>query len=79
MSTLPELTKHARELMHKANEELVRRAALSVVGQIVFYHHCRPAIDKLYPDVCYSRQEIDKLAEHVTKFSLAALKGGSQR
>ena len=47
--------------------------APSVMGQIVFYHHCRPAIDKIYPDVCYSREEIDRLAAHVTKFSLAAL------
>ena len=49
-------------------------SSLSVIGQIVFYHHCRPAMDKIYPDVCYTREEIDKLAEHVTQFSLAALK-----
>src|SRR4051794_6651455 len=63
-----------RELLPGAAEEQIRRTALSIVGQIVFYHHCRPAIDKLYPDVCYTRDEIGKLAEHVTQFSLAAMK-----
>jgi len=63
-----------RELAPKATDEQIRRSSLSIIGQIVFYHHCRPAIDKMYPDVCYTRQEIDQLAEHVTTFSLAALK-----
>ena len=63
-----------RALAPGASDEQIRRSALSIIGQIVFYLHCRPAIDKMYPDVCYTRQEIDRLAEHVTKFSLAALK-----
>jgi AcrR family transcriptional regulator len=62
-----------RELLPDGTNEQIRRASLSVIGQMVFYHHCRPVIDKLYPDVCYSREEIDKLAEHVTEFSLAAI------
>ncbi len=68
------LRKIVEELVPGASPEQIRRASLSVVGQICFYHHCRPAIDKIYPDVCYSREEIDKLAEHVTQFSLAALR-----
>ena len=43
-------------------------------AQGLFYHHCRPAIDKIYPGTSYTRPEIDKLAEHVTQFSLAALR-----
>jgi hypothetical protein len=31
------------------------------------------AIDKIYPESCYSAAEIDKLADHVTQFSLAAI------
>jgi len=63
-----------RELLPDASDEQLRRTSLSIIGQIVFYHHCRPAIDKFYPNVCYTPAEIDKLAEHVTRFSLAAIK-----
>jgi hypothetical protein len=63
-----------KELLPGASDELIQRASLSIVGQICFYHHCRPAIDKIYPGTRYTRPEIDKLAEHVTQFSLAALK-----
>jgi AcrR family transcriptional regulator len=62
-----------RELMRDAGDDQVRRCARSIVGQMVFYHHCRPVIDKLQPEMCYTRDEIDKLAEHVTQFSLAAM------
>jgi TetR/AcrR family transcriptional regulator, regulator of cefoperazone and chloramphenicol sensitivity len=63
-----------RELMPDAGDDQVRRCARSIVGQMVFYHHCRPVIDKLQPEMCYTRDEIDKLAEHVTQFSLAAMR-----
>src|SRR6478752_1386010 len=33
-----------RQLIPNASEEQLRRTALSIIGQIVFYHHCRPAI-----------------------------------
>jgi AcrR family transcriptional regulator len=62
------------EMVPSANEEDMRRYSCSVVGQICFYHHCRPAVDKVFPGQCYTRDEIDKLAEHVTNFSLAAIK-----
>lgn len=62
-----------RQLIPGATDEQVRRASLSVIGQMVFYHHCRPVIDRLFTGLCYSRPEIDKLAEHVTQFSLAAM------
>jgi AcrR family transcriptional regulator len=63
-----------RELMPAAGEDQVRRVGFSIIGQVVFYHHCRTAIDKIEPDACFTREEIDKLAEHVIEFSLAAMK-----
>jgi hypothetical protein len=56
------------------NDERVRLCGFSVVSQCVFYHHCRPIVSRLFP-----KQEpmdaagIERLADHVTKFSLAAM------
>jgi TetR/AcrR family transcriptional regulator, regulator of cefoperazone and chloramphenicol sensitivity len=57
-----------------APEEMVRRSGMSVISQIVFYHHCRPVTERLYPKLQFSPKEIDRLTEHITEFSLAALK-----
>ena len=56
-----------------ANEETVRRCSMSVVSQILFYHHCRPVVNRLFPELTFNPEEIDRLADHITRFSLAAL------
>lgn len=60
-------------------EERVRLCAFSVVSQCVFYHHCRPVICRLFPGQGPLEAEaIARLAEHITQFSLAAMKPVSQ-
>jgi TetR/AcrR family transcriptional regulator, regulator of cefoperazone and chloramphenicol sensitivity len=46
---------------------------MSVVSQIVFYKHCRPVIDRLYPQQA-DRPQLEPLARHITEFSLAAFR-----
>jgi AcrR family transcriptional regulator len=70
-----------RELVPTTTDEQVRHYTCSVIGQICFYHHSRPALDKVFPGQSYTPDEIEKLAQHVTDFSLAgisdlAAKGG---
>jgi AcrR family transcriptional regulator len=62
-----------------ATEEQLRQAEFSVVGQIVFYHHCRAVVSRLYPRFKASVDEINKLTEHITAFSLAGLKAGTHK
>ncbi len=45
----------------------------SVVGQCVFYHHCKAVIMRVDPLQTYSPEDIARTAEHITRFSLAAL------
>ena len=60
------------------NDERVRLCSFSVVSQCVFYHHCRPVMTRLFPDQpALDAAGIGKLAEHITRFSLAALKAFS--
>jgi AcrR family transcriptional regulator len=52
----------------------IRLCGMSVVGQILFYCHCQPVIRRLFPDLPADASRLDELAEHITRFSLAALK-----
>jgi TetR/AcrR family transcriptional regulator, regulator of cefoperazone and chloramphenicol sensitivity len=58
----------------KAAEETKRLCSLSVVSQVLFYHHCRPVISRLFPDMKFNEAAIEKLTAHITRFSLAAIK-----
>jgi AcrR family transcriptional regulator len=57
------------------NDERVRLYAFSVVSQCVFYHHCGPVVSRLFPKQPPLNQAgIERLANHITRFSLAAMK-----
>ena len=58
----------------KANGEDARLCGLSIVSQCLFYVHCRSVVLRLYPNQQFEAEDIEKLAEHITRFSLAALK-----
>jgi AcrR family transcriptional regulator len=47
------------------------RAAMSILGQCVFYLFARGAVERLHPEMLAS----DTLASHITTFSLAGLRG----
>jgi TetR/AcrR family transcriptional regulator, regulator of cefoperazone and chloramphenicol sensitivity len=65
-----------RELLGpQASEEQVRWCASSVVGQCVFYHHCRPVITRLFPDQRYAPRDIERLAEHIARLCVLGLAG----
>lgn len=53
--------------------QLVRRCTLSVLGQILFYHHSRSVVERLYPQE-FKERDIETLADHITWFSLIAMK-----
>ncbi len=57
------------------NDERVRQCSMSVVSQCVFYHHCRPVVSRLFPkEMPQDATGIERLADHITRFSLAAMK-----
>ncbi|MEK7684890.1 MAG: CerR family C-terminal domain-containing protein [Verrucomicrobiota bacterium] len=56
-----------------ASEEFIRSCSCSIVSQCVFYHHCQPVICRLFPEQRFGPEEIERLAGHITRFSLAAL------
>jgi AcrR family transcriptional regulator len=64
-----------REIVgNEVSDETIRHCALSVVGQCVFYNRGRPVIERLYPEQKFTPRDIERLADHITAFSLGALK-----
>jgi AcrR family transcriptional regulator len=62
-----------RQIAPRLSEDQLRISAMSIVGQINFHHNCRPAIEKIYPEQTYEPEDVERLARHVTDFSLAGL------
>ena len=75
------LTGIVRELLGgaKADERTVRDCALSVAGQCCFYRHAHEMIRRLYSDDSPGAADIDRLADHITRFSLAAIQSYAER
>jgi TetR/AcrR family transcriptional regulator, regulator of cefoperazone and chloramphenicol sensitivity len=64
-----------RELLGPAaSPASIRLCTLSVVSQCVFYRNSAPIIARLYPDLVPAK-EVARIADHVTRFSLAAIRG----
>lgn len=53
----------------------IRLCEMSVVSQCLFYHHCRPVISRLFPGFDFGPAALRRLAAHITRFSLAGLRG----
>lgn len=56
------------------DDEAVTRCCLSVVGQCLHHYLAAPTIGVLYPNLCYDRETIEGLAEHITRFSLGGIR-----
>jgi hypothetical protein len=56
-------------------DERVGSCAISVVSQCVFYKHCRPVVLRIFPEhLPDDPAAIGRLAAHITRFSLAAMR-----
>lgn len=58
----------------KVDEMELRRYVHSILGQCLFYRHSHPVLQRLYPELRYSRKEIEAISEHIAEFSLAGIK-----
>ncbi|UCD28033.1 MAG: DUF1956 domain-containing protein, partial [Planctomycetota bacterium] len=68
-----------RELTgNKVPPEKVRLFAISVIGQCVHVCLAQPVIMRLNPDIKYEPADVEMLADHITRFSLAAIRTLSQ-
>ncbi len=61
-------------LGRKVEAETLHLCAMSVVSQILHYHHCRPVMMRMFPGMKFDTAAIEKLSDHITRFSLAGIK-----
>jgi hypothetical protein len=69
------LTSILRQFLPKASDEQLRLSVQSIVGQCIFHRFSQPITAVLFPNQKYGTPEIEAAAEHIVRFSLAALKG----
>lgn len=68
-----------RELLRpEASECQVRNCCAGVVGQCVYFFHCRPMLIRLFPNQTYGPTDIEQLAAHITRFSLGGIAAAEQ-
>jgi hypothetical protein len=60
-------------LGHDASEQVIQRCTSSILGQLLFYYFAQPVIARKPLEGATGPGRIDALAEHITKFSMAAL------
>jgi AcrR family transcriptional regulator len=60
-------------IVRKTDSQTVRLCSMSVVSQVLFYHTCRPVVQRLFPTTKFTPAALEQLAEHITQFSLAAI------
>jgi AcrR family transcriptional regulator len=56
------------------DHETTRLCAHSVFGQVAHWAHSRPAIARLWPELEMTEETMDRIAQHITDFSMAYLK-----
>lgn len=64
-----------------ADRDMVIDCSASVIGQMLYYYHARPLIERLHPDGPPPEQRIGALVEHISRFSVAgvrALRAGGE-
>lgn len=57
-----------------ADPFLVGLCTQSITGQCRGYVFSRPIVARLFPELTFDEQGVERLAEHITRFSLAAIK-----
>ncbi|HUJ79251.1 MAG TPA: CerR family C-terminal domain-containing protein [Nitrospiria bacterium] len=57
----------------RLNDASVTVCAFSIVGQCTFYRHNRSVVARLCPGQTFGAGDIERLADHITAFSLGAL------
>jgi AcrR family transcriptional regulator len=55
-------------------DEIVRRCCLSITGQCLYYRFARPVVLRVNPQQKFNKEGIERLANHITRFSLIAIK-----
>jgi TetR/AcrR family transcriptional regulator, regulator of cefoperazone and chloramphenicol sensitivity len=69
-----------RELLpREKSEEKLHLTAFSIVGQCLFYHFADPVVRNLVTGEEYADYDVEKLTDHIARFSLGALETAARQ
>lgn len=57
------------------SQQAIRRISISVLGQCVYYRYAEKFLKRIDPRLSYGKRSVYALAEHIYRFSLAAIEG----
>ena len=52
-----------------------RDLACAVAAMTLHYHHCRPALAHMHPEIAFDQEQAERLTEVITRFTLAGIEG----
>ncbi len=61
------------------NHEKTRLCNNSIMGQVLFYTFSQPVLARLQPELKLTPEQLERIADHITEFSLAYLKKAGAR
>lgn len=62
-----------------ADHRTTRLCTQSILGQIIIYAHGREVLKRLWPELKFTPETLDEIADHIAAFSYAALKSLARR
>ena len=57
------------------SRQAIRRMSISILGQCVYYRYAEKFLKRIDPRLSYGKRTVHALAEHIYRFSLAAING----
>ena len=79
-SALKQLEAIVRKLVgQRAPITVVRQCLQSILGQCLYFHYARPAIQHIHPEQGFEPADIERLAKHITQFSLAGIRQAAKK
>jgi len=58
-----------------ADDALLRRCCFSIVGQCLYYRFARVVAQEMQPGLVFDEKAVEAIAEHITLFTVQALRG----
>jgi len=71
---MEQLERIVHNLTGNTDSRIILACTRSIIGQCLYYYHARPVMQRLHPGQTFEPADLEQIARHITKFSLAGLR-----
>ena len=68
-----------RDLTGELPPRVIAKCSMSVIGQMLHYHHARPVIKRISPIYADLDQHVEELVDQITRFSIGGIRAIADR